>query len=169
MEQESQYRASKRKSEPPVRFKPNFEPTHKRKEATFLLEDEADDLTDLSTPDNNFNQLLSCIEQNLGKESGKLKDQNEELIKSAQDIGNPDPKSQKAIDEMPERIRKHYNDATKKEYEGMKSKGVMEFVRISDLSKNSKIYICVVNWVTKYVLGVYQKPNAGYALGDIIM
>ncbi len=50
---------------------------------------------------------------------------------------------------MPEQVRKRYNDATMKEYEGMKSKGVMEFVRISDLPKDAKIYICVVNWVTK--------------------
>jgi hypothetical protein len=39
----------------------------------------------------------------------------------------------------------------------MKKKDVMDFVKITDVSKGAKIYICVVNWVTKYVLGVYQK------------
>jgi hypothetical protein len=162
---QSETRKSKRKIESRKTFQPNFEPTYKRNEATLFFEEEEDDLSDLSTIDNNFDQLLSCLEQNLGKESGKLKDQNEELIKSAQDIGNADPKSQKAIDKMPEQIRKRYNDATKREYEGMKSKGVMEFIRISDIPKNAKIYICIVNWVTKYVLGVYQKTKCRICFG----
>ena len=75
------------------------------------------------------------MEQNIGNESGKLNDPIEDLLKSTQDIGNPDPKSQKAIDKLPEKARKRYNDATTKEYEGMKAKKVMEFVRMSDIPK----------------------------------
>jgi hypothetical protein len=53
------------------------------------------------------------------------------------EIGGPDPKSQKAIDRLPESQRKRYNEATQREFEGMKKKDVMD--------------ICIVNWVTKYV------------------
>jgi hypothetical protein len=131
---------AKRKTKPPERLEPNFEPTQKRRETTFFLEDEDDDLTDLEPTVRTYDQLLSCMEQQIKNESGNLKDPEEDLIqKSLHDIGNTDPKSQKAIDKMPEQIRKRYNDATKKEYEGMKSKGVMDFVRISDLPKNAKI------------------------------
>ncbi len=80
-----------------------------------MLEDEQDDLTDLDPKDSSFRQLLSCMEQNIGNESGKLNDPEEDLIKSLQNIGNPDPKSQKAIDNMPEHERKRYNDATTKD------------------------------------------------------
>ena len=45
------------------------------------------------------------------------------------DIGGPDPKSQKAIDHLPEKQRQRYNEATKREFDGMKKKEVMEFVR----------------------------------------
>ncbi len=107
-------------------YEPNFEPTFKRKEATFLLEEEDDDLTDLDPTEQTFGQLLSCMEQNIGKESGKLNDPGENLMKSLNGIGNSDPKSQKAIDEMPEQQRNRYHEATTKEYEGMKSKKVME-------------------------------------------
>jgi hypothetical protein len=153
--QSNQSNSSKRKTSSREKYEPNFEPTYKRKDPTFMIENEEDDLTDMNPVDQSFGQLLSCLEQNIGKESGKLDNQQEDLIKSLQSIGNPDPKSQKTIDRMPEHERKRYNDATTKEYEGMKAKDVMEFVRMTDIPKNTKIYICIVNWVTKYVLGVY--------------
>jgi hypothetical protein len=62
-------------------------------------------------------------------------------------------------------VKKRYNDATSKEYEGMKAKGVMEFVRMSDIPKDAKIYICIVNWVTKFVLGIYQKTKCRICFG----
>jgi hypothetical protein len=162
---QSEQRKSKRAVKSRERYQPNFEPTYKRKDATLLIEEEDDDLTDLDLNEQIFGQLLSCMEQNIGKESGKLNDPEENLMKNLQDIGNPDPKSQKAIDKMPEQARKRYNDATKKEFDGMKSKGVMEFVRMTDIPKDAKIYICIVNWVTKYVLGVYQKTKCRICFG----
>ena len=134
-------------------------------EATFLIENEEDDLANLDPTVRTFEQLLSCLEQGIGKESGKLNDPEEDLLKSQQNIGNDDPKSQKAIDKLPEKARKRYNDATKKEYEGMKAKNVMEFVRMSDIPRETKIYICIVNWTTKYVLGVYQKTKCRICFG----
>ncbi len=124
-------------------------------------------MTDLDPTDQTIERLLSCMEQHVGKESGKLNDSEEDLMKSIQDIGNPDPKSQKTIDKIPEPTRKRYNDATKREYEGMKSKVVMELVRITHIPKGAKIYICilVVTWVTKYVLGVYQKTKCRVCFG----
>jgi hypothetical protein len=99
-------------------------------------------------------------------ESGKLNDINEDdILKSLQEIGSPDPKSQAAINKMPEQKRKRYNDATMKEYEGMKKKDVMEFVRKSDVPKDARIYICIVNWVTKFVLGQYQKTKCRICFG----
>ena len=120
---QSKTRKSKRKIKNSERFQPSF------------LLDEEDDFTNLDPSDKTFEQLLSCMEQNVKKESGKLNDPDEELLKSLQDIGRPDPKSQKAIDKLPEHVRKRYNDATTKEYEGMKSKDVMEFVRMTDIPK----------------------------------
>ena len=146
-------------------FEPNFEPTFSRNKATVLMEDEEDDLTNLDPAVSTYGQLLSCIEQNIKAESGKLEDFDEDLLHKANHIGSPDPKSQKAIDLMPEKQRKRYNDATKKEYEGMKDKDVMEFVRMSEIPKGTKIYICIVNWVTKYVLGVYQKTKCRICFG----
>ena len=163
--QRNQSNSSKRKTSSRKKYEPTFEPTYKRKDPTFMIENEEDDLTDLNPVDQSFGQLLSCLEQNIGKESGKLDNQQEDLIKSLQSIGNPDPKSQKAIDRMPEHERKRYNDATTKEYEGMKAKDVMEFVRMTDIPKNTKIYICIVNWVTKYVLGIYQKTKCRICFG----
>ena len=150
---QSQTRKSKREIKNRKIFQPSF------------LLDEEDDFTNLDPNDKTFEQLLSCMEQNVKKESGKLNDPDEELLKSLQDIGRPDPKSQKAIDKLPEHARKRYNDATTKEYEGMKSKDVMEFVRMTDIPKDAKIYICIVNWVTKYVLGVYQKTKCRICFG----
>jgi hypothetical protein len=156
---------TKRKIKPRDKFEPTFKPTYNRNKATVLFEDEEDDLTNLDPTVRSFEQLLSCLEQNIGKESGKLIDPEEDQIKIQQDIGNTDPKSQKAIDKMPEKVKKRYNDATTREYEGMKSKGVMEFVRMTDIPKDSKIYICIVNWTTKYVLGVYQKTKCRICFG----
>ena len=87
-----------------------------------------------------------------------------EILRNLLDIGSPDPKSQAAINKMPELKRKRYNDATMKEYEGMKAKNVMELVRISDIP-NEKLYICIVNWTTKFVLGVYQKTKCRICFG----
>jgi hypothetical protein len=156
---------SKRVSKPPERLEPNFEATQKRRGSTLFLENEDDDLTDLDPTVRTFDQLLSCLEQGIGKESGKLDDPVEDQLKSQQNIGSDDPKSQKAIDKMPPEARKRYNDATTREYEGMKSKEVMEFVRMTDIPKHAKIYICIVNWTTKYVLGVYQKTKCRICFG----
>jgi hypothetical protein len=41
----------------------------------------------------------------------------------------------------------------------------MVFVRITDIPKGAKIYICIVNWVTKYVLGVYQNTKCRICFG----
>jgi hypothetical protein len=127
---------------------------------------EEQDERNLDGEENNFAELLSCMEQNLKAKSGRLKNNEEDEIKrNLLDIGSPDPKSQAAIDKMPKEKKKRYNDATTKEFEGMKQKGVMEYTRISDLPKGTKIYICIVNWVTKYVLGVYQKTKCRICFG----
>jgi hypothetical protein len=71
-----------------------------------LIEDEEDDLTDLNPVVNTYDQMLTCMEQGIKIESGKLADPNEELVHHAMnDIGGPDPKSQKAIDRLPEKHR----------------------------------------------------------------
>jgi hypothetical protein len=128
--------------------------------------DEREDDTNFDKEEATYGQLLSCMEQNLKAETGKLTNNEEDLIhKHLLDIGSPDPKSQSAINRMPEQKRKRYNDATMKEFEGMKSKGVMEYIRISDIPKGSKIYICVVNWVTKFVLGTYTKTKCRICFG----
>ena len=149
-------------------YEPNFEPTHRRKqtESTLFIEDDDDDLTDLNPVENTYDQMLNCMEQGIKSESGKLNDMNEELVHHAMnDIGGPDPKSQKAIDRLPEKQRQRYNEATKREFDGMKKKEVMEFVRMIDVPSGAKIYICIVNWVTKYVLGVYQKTKCRICFG----
>ena len=158
-------RKSTRVVKPRDKLQPNFEPTYSRNKANITLDDNWEDLSNLNSTDQTFDDLLSCMEQNIGNELGKLNDPVEDLLKSTQDIGNPDPKSQKAIDKLPEKARKRYNDATTKEYEGMKAKKVMEFVRMSDIPKATKIYICIVNWTTKYVLGVYQKTKCRICFG----
>jgi hypothetical protein len=56
-----------------------------------------------------FDQLMSCLEQDVKAESGKLNNINEDdILKSLQEIGSPDPKSQAAINKMPEHKRKRY-------------------------------------------------------------
>ena len=111
-----------------------------------FIEDEEDDLTDLKPVENTYDQMLNCMEQGIKSESGKLTDMNEELVHHAMnDIGGPDPKSQKAIDRLPEKHRQRYNEATKREFDGMKKKEVMEFMRMSDVPSGAKIYICIVN------------------------
>ena len=87
-----------------------------------------------------------------------------EILKSLQQIGSPDPKSQAAIDKMPPNKSKRYNDATMKEFEGMKAKNVMDFVRIDGIPRE-KLYICIVNWTTKFVLGTYQKTKCRICFG----
>jgi hypothetical protein len=167
-ENESSTRKSTREIKPRDKLEPNFEPTYKRKqtEPTLFIEEEDDDLTDLNPNENSYDQLLSCLEQKIKTESGKLDNLNEAILQNAMnEIGGPDPKSQKAIDRLPESQRQRYNDATKKEFEGMKKKDVMEFVKITDVPNGAKIYICVVNWVTKYVLGVYQKTKCRICFG----
>ena len=85
-----------------------------------------EDLTNLNPNAPIYDQLMSCMEQNLKMESGILNDKEEnEILKSLQGIGSPDPKSQAAIDEMPQEKCKRYNDATMKEFEGMKAKYVI--------------------------------------------
>jgi hypothetical protein len=146
-------------------YEANFNPTYIRKESTFFTEEEDDNLEDLTPTETTFDQLLSCLEQQLKDESGKLNDKDEDLILKALQKGNPDPKSQKEIDKLSKEEQKRYNDATKAEYEGMKAKEVMEFVRFTDVPKECKVYICIVNWLTKYVLGVYSKTKCRICFG----
>ena len=130
---------SKRKIAPPPRLEPSFEPTYKRGDKTMFVETEEDELTNLNPTENAYDQLLTCMEQSIKTESGILNDSNEDSIHQAMnDIGGADPKSQKAIDRMPEKHRQRYNEATKREYEGMKNKDVMEFVRMSDIQRNQR-------------------------------
>jgi hypothetical protein len=104
--------------------------------------------------------LTLCMEQNLGPETGELNSREEnEIMKSLLDLSSPDPKSQTAIDKMPEAKKKRYNDARTKEFEGIQKKQVMEYKRMSDLPKGTKLYICVVNWTTKFLLGTYSKTK----------
>jgi hypothetical protein len=106
------------------------------------------------------------MEQNLVHDKSKLNSREEQAIyDQLLDLSSPDPKSQSAIDKMPKEKRKRYNDATIKEFEGMKKKKVMEYIRITDLPAGSKIYICVVNWVTKFVLGTYSKTKCRICFG----
>jgi hypothetical protein len=154
MNQSASSRKSKRRKTSTIRLEPT------------LLTNENEDETNLQPDIAEFDQLMSCLEQDMKAESGKLKDINEDdILKSLQEIGSPDPKSQAAINKMPEQKRKRYNDATMKEYEGMKTKDVMEFVRKSDVPKDARIYICIVNWVTKFVLGQYQKTKCRICFG----
>ena len=77
---------------------------------------------------------MSCMEQNVKSEKGQMKteDQNE-IHNNLLELDSPDPKSQAAIDVMSKAKKKRFNDATQKEYEGMKKKKVMENVRMSDV------------------------------------
>ncbi len=140
-------------------YEPNFDPTNKRKDATLFIEQEEDDLANLDPTKTISEQLLSCMEQQWQIEPGQLSDPDEDLILKAVQLGNQDPKSQKDIDKLSPAEQKRYNDATQTEYEGMKAKQVMEFVRFSDVPKHAKVYICIVNWLTKYVLGIYSKTK----------
>ncbi len=147
-------------------MEPHFEPTYKRKQTTLSALDLKDDDPNLDSDPLNYDQLMSCMEQNLGPKKGKLNSREEnEIMQSLLDLSSPDPKSQAAIDKMPEAKRKRYNDATTKEFEGMQKKEVMECKRISDLPKGTKFYICVVNWTTKFVLGTYSKTKCRICFG----
>jgi transposase InsO family protein len=156
---------SRRTTKPRDKFEPNFDPTYKRTKLALATQDD-NDMTNLDPTATNYDQLMSCLEQNLSKEAGNLNDENEQkLHDNMLDLSGPDPKSQAAIDRLPADQRKRYNDATTKEFKGMQQKGVMENVRITDLPKGSKIYICIVNWVTKFVLGTYQKTKCRICFG----
>ena len=122
-------------------YEPHFDPTYKRKDATLFMEQEEDDLANLDPTKTTSEQLLSMMEQQWQMEPGQLTDPDEDLILKAVQLGNQDPKSQKEIDKLPPAEQKRYNDATQAEYEGMKAKEVMEFVRFSDVPKHAKIYI----------------------------
>jgi transposase InsO family protein len=157
---------AKRTSKPRDKFMPNFDPTYKRKQVTMSAIQHDEDTTDLDSSEVVFDQLMSCMEQNLKSEKGRLNDNDMHKIHNdLLDLDSPDPKSQAAIDKMPEAKRKRYNDATKKEYEGMKKKNVMENVRMTDMPPGSKLYICIVNWVTKFVLGTYSKTKCRICFG----
>jgi hypothetical protein len=162
---QSETRKSKREPKTRQMYEAKFKPTYIRKESTFFTEEEDDNLEDLTPTETTFDQLLSCLEQQSKDESGKLNDKDEDLIFKALQKGNPDPKSQKEIDKLSKEEQKIYNDATKAEYEGMKAKEVMEFVRFTDVPKECKVYICIVNWLTKYVLGVYSKTKCRICFG----
>ena len=156
---------SKRSRKPRENFEPNFEPTYKRTTPTLTIQSDENDMN-LDPTALNCEQLMSCMEQNLVQDKSKLNSKEEqEIYNNLLDLSSPDPKSQSAIDKMPEEKRKRYNDATVKEFEGMKKKKVMEYIRITDLPAGSKIYICVVNWVTKFVLGTYSKTKCRICFG----
>ncbi len=148
-------------------YEANLKPTYIRKESTFFTEEQDGNLEDLTPTETTFDQLLSCLEQQLKDKSGKLKDKDEDLFLKALQKGNPDPKPQKESDKLSKEEQKRYHDAMKAEYEGMKAKEVMEFVRFTDVPKECKVYICIVNWLTKYVLEVYSKQSAESVLGAI--
>ena len=157
---------AKRTSKPRDKFVPNFDPTYKRKQVTMSAFQSNEDAASMDPDEVVFDQLMSCMEQNLQSEKGQLNDNDmHEIHNNLLDLDSPDPKSQAAIDKMPEAKRKLYNDATKKEYEGMKKKNVMENVRMTDMPPGSKLYICIVNWVTKFVLGTYSKTKCRICFG----
>ena len=109
---------------------------------------------------------MSCMEQNVKAEKGQMNSkEQDEIHNNLLDLSSPDPKSQAAIDKMPEAKKKRYNDATTKEFEGMKKKNVMKNIRMTDVPAGSKLYICVVNWVTKFVLGTYSKTKCRICFG----
>jgi hypothetical protein len=157
---------AKRTIKPKDKFSPSFEPTYKRKQPILSAIQQDKDETNLDLTHSSFDQLMSCMEQNLESTAGQLNSREEKDVhRSLLDLNGPDPKSQAAINAMPKAKKKRYNDATKKEFEGMKKKKVMENVRISDVPKDSKLYICVVNWVTKFVLGTYSKTKCRICFG----
>ena len=156
---------SRREAKPRDKFEPNFEPTYKRNKPALTIQSDEDDVN-LEPTALNCERLMSCMEQNLVQNQSKLNSREEqEIYNNLLDLSSPDPKSQSAIDKMPTEKRKRYNDATVKEFEGMKKKKVMEYIRITDLPAGSKIYICVVNWVTKFVLGTYSKTKCRICFG----
>ena len=163
----SDTRASNRTKKPREKFEPDFAPTHKRKPVTLSALEMHENETDMDSDLLHFDQLMSCMEQNVKSEKGQMKteDQNE-IHNNLLELDSPDPKSQAAIDVMPKAKKKRFNDATQKEYEGMKKKKVMENVRMSDVPAGSKLYICVVNWVTKFVLGTYSKTKCRICFGE---
>jgi hypothetical protein len=155
---------SRREPKPRDKFEPNFEPTYKRAKSILTIQSDEDD-SNLDPEMVECEQLMSCMEQALIHENELKSSDEQEIYNSLLDLSSPDPKSQSAIDKMPEEKRKRYNDATIKEFEGMKKKKVMEYIRITDLPAGSKIYICVVNWVTKFVLGTYSKTKCRICFG----
>ncbi len=91
-------------------------------------------MTNLDPTATNYDQLMSCLEQNLCKEAGNLEDEKEQkLHDNMMDLSGPDPKSQAAINKLPADQRKRYNDATMKEFKRMQQKEVMKNVRINDV------------------------------------
>ena len=153
---------TKRTSRPPDKLVPNFDPTHKLKHTTLS----ALEMNNLDPVLPDFDQLMSCMEQNVKSEKGQMNsNEQDEIHNNLLDLDSPDPKSQAAIDKMPESKKKRYNDATTKEFEGMKRKNVMKNIRMTDVPAGSKLYICVVNWVTKFVLGIYSKTKCRICFG----
>ena len=60
-------------------------------EPSLMTSEEDDDMTDLDPAIQNLDQLMSCLEQNVKAESGKLNNINEDdILKSLQEIGSPD-------------------------------------------------------------------------------
>ncbi len=82
------------------------------------------------------------------------------------EFDEPDPKSQKKIDQLPPEHQQRYNDATMTEFLGMKAIRVIKLIPASRLPKDTKIYPAVVNWTTtKKVLGVYSKTKCRICFG----
>ncbi len=153
----------KRTRKPPDKLVPNFDPTYTRNHPTLSALEMKN--TDPVLPD--FDQLMSCMEQNVKTEKGQTNSkEQDEIYNNLLDLSSPDPKSQAAIDKMPEAKKKRYNDATTKEFDGMKKKNVMKNIRMTDIQAGSKLYICVVNWVTQFVLGTYSKTKCRICFGD---
>ncbi len=103
---------SRREAKPRDKFEPNFEPIYKRNKPALSVQSDEDDVN-LDPTAMNCEQLMSCMEQDLVQDKSKLNSREEqEIYNNLLDLSSPDPKSQSAIDKMPEEKRKRYNDAT---------------------------------------------------------
>ncbi len=100
---------AKRIRKPPDKLAPNFDPTYKRNQTTFS----ALEMKNMDPVFHDFDQLMSCMEQDVKAEKGQMNSkEQDEIHNNLLDLGSPDPKSQATIDKMPEAKRKRYNDAT---------------------------------------------------------
>ena len=90
---------AKRTSKPPDKLVPTFDPTYKRKQTSLS----ALEMNNLDPVLHDFDQLMSCMEQNVKAEKGQMNSkEQDEIHNNLLDLSSPDPKSQAAIDKMPE-------------------------------------------------------------------